>query len=128
MRPGALVANPSIATSPSTAAGAAHTFQFIEIRLAHAPRARKVEPGYRETGGRERASWNRAAATRAEGPQGGTEGAQRPRAAQAVYIASGALTPSSPSDSAITRRAATDSAILSDSTASGLAPTTLQSR
>ena len=44
------------------------------------------------------------------------------------YIESGALTPSSPSASAIVRCAATDSAIRNDSTASGVAPTTRQSR
>ena len=44
------------------------------------------------------------------------------------YIDSGALTPSSPSASAIVRCAATDSAIRNDSTASGVAPTTRQPR
>ena len=58
---------------------------------------------------RARASRTSSAATRAE-----------------AYIDSGALTPSRPSDSAIVRCAATDSAIRNDSTASGVAPTTLQ--
>ena len=46
----------------------------------------------------------------------------------ARYIESGALTPSSPSDSAIVRWAASDRAIRSDWTDSGVTPTTLQSR
>ena len=44
------------------------------------------------------------------------------------YIESGALTPSSSSARAIVRCAATDSAMRNDSTASGSAPTTRQSR
>ena len=54
--------------------------------------------------------------------------ARRPAGAARRYIESGALTPSSPSDSAIVVCAATDSAIRCDSTASGVAPTTRQSR
>ncbi len=49
-------------------------------------------------------------------------------AARAPYIASGALTPSNPSTSASCVLAATHRAIRSDSTGSGSAPITLQSR
>ena len=45
-----------------------------------------------------------------------------------IYIESGALTPSSPSATPIVWRVACDSAIRNDSVASGVAPTTLQSR
>ncbi len=52
----------------------------------------------------------------------------RPVDPRRSYIDSGALTPSSDSDSAIPRCAATDSAIRNDSTEAGETPTTLQSR
>ncbi len=52
----------------------------------------------------------------------------RPRHPPDPHIDSGALTPSSDSDNAIPRCAATDSAIRNDSTDAGETPTTLQSR
>jgi hypothetical protein len=54
----------------------------------------------------------------------------RPQTAPATttYIESGAETPSSPRDRAIVRRALSESATRKDSTDSGVAPTTWQSR
>ena len=58
-------------------------------------------------------------------PSGSTK-TSRPSAADRAYIDSGALTPSRPSDSAIVRCVATESATRNDSTSSGSAPTTRQ--
>ena len=76
----------------------------------------------REPGGREDRC--RAAERRRRLPPGG-----RPLALRlSGYISSGALTPSSPRQSAIVMRAASERAIRSDSSSYGSAPSTRQSR
>ena len=79
------------------------------------------------TGGRR---GQRPAAPRRGGRQAARRGPRRVSRLRppepAPYIESGALTPSRPSDSAIVRCAATDSAIRNDSSSSGSTPTTRQ--
>gem|GEM_PF-6750002 len=106
--PGAPAATPDPPAPSATPAAAAMniaivqtplTFHLIVIRVAYAQ------------------------ARRNGGPQ-----AQTQAPATTIYIESGALTPSSSSDSAITRCEATDSAIRNDSSCAGETPTTLLSR
>ena len=87
---------------------------------APARRPRRSKPSTRRTPSGSTKSSASSAAEPARAPSRRGSAATPRR----CYIESGALTPSSPSDSAIVVCAATDSATRCDSTASGVAPTT----